>query len=47
MQWLLDTGAAISVEVDVFIPALNAVQIAVDINGDETVEFLENWKAAA
>ena len=46
LQWFLDVNAAIEVLVEVSIPRLNSVRFVITINGDETVEFIENWKAA-
>jgi hypothetical protein len=37
---------ATTVDVSVTIPALNRVKFTITINGDETVEFVENWKAS-
>ena len=46
LQWFIDVNAAIEVLVDVSIPRLNAIKFVITINGDETVEFIELWKAA-
>ncbi len=47
LQWLIDIGAAREILVSVSLPAINSVKFVININGDETVEFIENWKAAA
>jgi phage gp46-like protein len=47
LKWLDDIGAVTEILVAVSIPALNTVKFVISINGDETVEFIENWKAAA
>ncbi len=45
LKWFLDTGIALTVLVEASIPELNSVAFVVTINGDETVEFIEVWKA--
>jgi phage gp46-like protein len=45
LQWLLDAGAAKSVDAVTTIPALNKLSLVVIINGDQTVTYLENWAA--
>ena len=48
LAWFLNKGIASSVDVVVSVPALNRVQIIVNIRaeGDEsTFTFIENWKA--
>jgi len=50
LQWLLDTGAASTVEVSASMPGLNRVDITVGIyaEGEESEFFYsENWKAMA
>lgn len=47
LKWLADIGAVTEIVVVVSVPALNTVKFAISINGNETVEFIENWKAAA
>lgn len=44
---MTDTGAAETIEVVASIPGLNKLKIIITINGNETLEFVENWKAAA
>lgn len=49
LQWFLDKNIASSVDVAVSIPALNRIDIVVNIeaNGEESqFEFTENWRAA-
>lgn len=49
LNWFLVENVASSVEVDVSIPAVNKVNITVNIKavGEESrFEFVENWKAA-
>ena len=38
-------GIATEVEAVVSMPALNTVKIAISIDADDDVEFIENWKA--
>lgn len=45
LDWMIREGAANSVEVSASIPAVNTVEIAITLNGDETMRFAENWKA--
>lgn len=45
LGWMLREGAATSVDVSASIPAVNTVEVAVTLNGDETMRFAENWKA--
>lgn len=45
LAWMVSTGAATSVVVEASMPALNRVTIVVAINGDTTLEFVENWRA--
>lgn len=47
LQWMLDSGAATEVLVEVTVPALNSVKMTASINGQEPIEFFEVWKAAA
>jgi len=50
LQWLLDTGAASTVEVSASMPGLNRVDITVGIyaEGEESeFTYSENWKAMA
>lgn len=46
LKWMLDTGAVSELDVAVTMPELNNAQFVITLNGDETVEFIENWKAA-
>lgn len=46
LAWLKTTGAATSVDAVASLPALNKLSLAVIINGDLTVTYLENWAAA-
>lgn len=45
LEWMIQEGAATRVEVSASIPAVNTVEIAVTLNGNETMRFAENWKA--
>lgn len=45
LRWMLDTGAANSVDAVATLPALNKLGLAITINGDITVTYLENWTA--
>jgi phage gp46-like protein len=50
LQWLIEVGAASTVNVAASIPALNRVKLAITIEaiGEESsFEFVENWKASA
>jgi len=50
LAWFLDERVASSVTVEATIPALNRIQITIDIeaNGEESsFVFTENWKATA
>lgn len=46
LAWLVEVGAATDITVLATIPALNRVKLTIDIEGDDTLEFLENWQAA-
>ncbi len=45
LEWLNAVGAVTGINVTVTVPELNRIRIVVEINGDENVEFLENWKS--
>lgn len=42
LAWLVDTGVAVSVMIEVTIPGLNRITIAVIIDGVR-IEYSENW----
>jgi len=49
LQWFIDDKIATSVTVEITVPALNTVQITINIEaqGEESsFEFVENWKAS-
>ena len=45
LAWMVTDGAATEIAVEVTMPGLNQVLITIDIDGDESLEFLENWNA--
>lgn len=45
LGWMLSTGAASELTVGASMPALNTVRIAINVDGDTTLEFVENWRA--
>jgi len=44
LSWFVSNGVAGSVSVAASMPALNKIKLVIDIDGDLTVEFIENWK---
>ncbi len=49
LAWMVTEGAASAVKTEATIPALNRVQIDVNIvaiGGEETFTYIENWKSA-
>lgn len=46
LAWMIDDNIATEIEVTVTMPALNTVKISINIDADETIEFIENWKAS-
>lgn len=46
LAWMTSAGAASSVSVAASIPGLNRIKLTVNIDGDTTLEFVENWKAS-
>lgn len=46
LAWMVSVGAATEIGVAATIPALNRVKLTIDIDGDTTLEFVENWQAA-
>ena len=46
LAWMVSVGAATEIEVAATIPAINRVKLTIDIDGDQTLEFVENWQAA-
>lgn len=47
LAWMVTSGVVKTVEAVASIPGLNRLKIVITMNGDETIEFVENWKAAA
>ena len=45
LAWMVEQKVATSVAVAATMPGLNKVKLTININGDFTVEFIENWKA--
>ena len=45
LAWFIEVGVAVSVAAIVTIPALNRVRITINIDGDTTLVFVENWQA--
>lgn len=44
LAWLLSSKAAVSLSVAASIPGKNKIKIVVNTGGDETLEYIENWK---
>lgn len=45
LAWLLSSKAAASVAITASMPGINKIKIVVDTGGDESLEYIENWKA--
>lgn len=45
LSWMVGQKVAASVTVSASMPGLNKIKLTINIDGDLTVEFLENWKA--
>lgn len=45
LAWFVTVRAAREIRVVASIPALNRLRILIDIDGDTTLEFTENWEA--
>lgn len=45
LAWFISENVAVSVEVFAALVGINRVEITVNINGDNTVKFTENWGA--
>lgn len=45
LDWMLSRGVAVSLTVSASMPGLNKIKLTINIDGDLTVEFIENWKA--
>lgn len=43
LKWMLSKSVASETEVSATMPGLNKVKITVTVNGDQTLEFVENW----
>lgn len=46
LAWMVSVGAATKIDVVATIPALNRIKLTIDVDGDTTLEFVENWQAA-
>lgn len=46
LSTLVDIGAATEIRVSASIPGINRLRLQVDIDGDQTLEFVENWNAS-
>lgn len=47
LQWMIDVGAASTIEASASVPGLNRIRIIIDINAhglESSFEFVENWK---
>lgn len=44
LAWLVEQKVATSVTVSATMPGLNKIKLTIEIGGDLTVEFVENWK---
>ena len=47
LSWFVDLNIATSLSVSASIPGINRIKLTIDIDGDTSVEFVENWKAGA
>ena len=45
LAWMITDNVVTSISVEVGMPAVKRVNIIILINGDDTVEFTENWGA--
>jgi len=45
LAWFESAGVASSIDVSASMPGLNKVRLVVTLNGDQELEFVENWKA--
>ena len=45
LAWMLDQKVASSISVEASMPGLNKIKLTINIDGDLTIEFVENWKA--
>lgn len=45
LAWMVDSKVVASLVVEVSMPAPKRVKLALTVNGDTTVEFIENWGA--
>lgn len=45
LSWFVDVGAAASIEVAASIPGLNRLKLLINIGGNDSIEFVENWRA--
>lgn len=45
LAWTVDQKVASSISVVATMPGLNKIKLTIDIDGDKTLEFVENWKA--
>lgn len=45
LAWMLDQKVASSISVAASMPGLNKIKLTINIDGDLTIDFVENWKA--
>lgn len=45
LAWLISSGAATDIDVSITMPALNRIRVIIDIDGNQTLEFVEVWSA--
>mgnify|MGYP003668998803 CR=1 FL=1 len=45
LSWMVEQKVATKIAIVASMPGLNKIKLAIDIDGDITVEFVENWKA--
>ncbi len=44
LAWMITTGAARSVDVSATMPGINEIKVKIRIDGDQTLEYVENWR---
>lgn len=45
LAWLIERKVAVRISVEATMPGLNKIKLTINIDGDLTIEFVENWKA--
>jgi len=45
LAWMIEQKVASNISVEATMPGLNKIKLTIDIDGDLTIEFVENWKA--